>query len=64
MRKYSPKIQMFEGSKRFQLYKKLSNGELMHITSTEALNLSHAIGIFQEQKRVIDFHKEYKVTGI
>lgn len=64
MRKYKKTALLFEGLKRFQLYKKLSDGELMHITSTEAVNLTHAIEIFKEQKRVTDFNKIYKVTGL
>ena len=63
MRKYSPKMQMFEGSKRFQLYKKLSTGELMHITSIESINLVCAIDHFKNNVENFSLDK-YKVTGI
>lgn len=64
MAKYRKESPVFALCKRFQLYKKLMNGELMHITSTEAVSLSHAIEIFKDQKRVINFNENYKVSGI
>ncbi len=63
MKKYSLKTQMLEGSKRFQLYKKLSDGTLMHITSAEAMNLACAIDYFKNNTDNFSLDK-YKVTGI